>query len=429
MRTSIVIFALLLFAVVINMPSQIQIGSKKFFRPKIDIKLLGRNIYRDLDFKLGLDLRGGTHLVYQIDVSKVSEADVDQAILATRNNIERRVNLLGVSEALVQTSLVGQDHRLLVELPGVSNIQQALGTIGQTAMLEFKEAAVATPSSSADFKSTGLTGADLRLASVQFGGNQGDLNSQPSVGLEFNSEGAKKFAQITKRNIGQTVAIFLDDQLVVAPVVKQEITDGQAVISGEYTLDEAKQLTIQLNAGALPVPIKIIEQRNIGATLGNESVAKSLFAGIIGLVLISLFMLVNYGFKGLLADFALLIYILLSLAAFKIIPVTLTLAGIAGFILSVGMAVDANILIFERMKEEIRWGRPKAAAMELAYHRAWTSIRDSNVSSLITASILFWFGSGSIRGFALTLIVGILMSLFTAITVTRTLLRAVYSVK
>lgn len=429
MRTTVVITVLLLFAAVINMPAQIKIGSNEFYRPVINLNLLGRRFYRDLDFKLGLDLRGGTHLVYQIDVSNVSETDVDQAILATRNNIERRVNLLGVSEALVQTSLVGQDHRLLVELPGVSNIQQALDTIGQTAMLEFKEAAVATPSSPADFKSTGLTGVDLRLATVQFGGGQGDLQSQPSVGLDFNSDGAKKFADITRRNIGQQVAIFLDNELVIAPVVQQEITDGQAVISGQYTLDEAKKLTIQLNAGALPVPIKIVEQRNIGATLGNESVAKSLFAGIVGLVLICLFMLFNYGLKGLLADLALLIYILLSLAAFKIIPVTLTLAGIAGFILSVGMAVDANILIFERMKEEIRWGRPQAAALELAFHRAWTSIRDSNVSSLITASILFWFGSGSIRGFALTLIVGILVSLFTAITVTRTLLRAVYSVK
>ena len=418
-----------MFAIVANMPAQLQIGSNKFFRPVINLNLLGRHFYRDLDFKLGLDLRGGTHLVYQIDVSQVSGPDVDQAILATRNNIERRVNLLGVSESLVQTSLVGQDHRLLVELPGVSNIQQALDTIGQTALLEFKEAAVATPSSPADFKSTGLTGVDLRLASVQFGGGQSELNSQPSVSLDFNSEGAKKFADITKRNIGRTVAIFLDNELVVAPVVQQEITDGKAIISGQYTLDEAKKLTIQLNAGALPVPIKIIEQRNIGATLGNESVAKSLFAGIVGFVLICLFMFVNYGLKGLLADLALLIYILLSLAIFKIIPVTLTLAGIAGFILSLGMAVDANILIFERMKEEIRWGRPQAAALELAFHRAWTSIRDSNVSSLITASILFWFGSGSIRGFALTLIVGILMSLFSAITVTRTLLRAVYSVK
>ena len=233
--------------------------------------------------------------------------------------------------------------------------------------------------------------------------------------------------RLATKSIGKPLAIFLDDQLVTAPTVQSVISDGRAIISGNFTADEAKKLTIQLNAGALPIPIHIIEQRNIGATLGVESIHKSLLAAAVGLVVIWLFMLVNYGLKGLLANIALIVYILISLAIIKLIPITLTLAGIAGLILSIGMAVDANILIFERMKEELRWGRPLKAAVELGFHRAWTSVRDSNASSLITAGLLFWFGTGSVRGFALTLTVGILVSLFTSITVTRTLLRLVYA--
>ena len=210
------------------------------------------------------------------------------------------------------------------------------------------------------------------------------------------------------------------------PTINSAITDGRGVISGNFAVDEAKKLVIQLNAGALPLPIKIIEQRNIGATLGSDSIHKSLVAAAVGLVIVWIFMIVNYGLKGLLADIALVVYILMSLAVIRFIPITLTLAGITGFILSVGMAVDANILIFERMKEELRWGRPLKAALELGFLRAWTSVRDSNASSLITAGLLFWLGTGPVRGFALTLIVGILVSLFTAITVTRSLLRLVY---
>jgi preprotein translocase subunit SecD len=430
MRTTLIIASLLLFSLVIDMPRTITIGPRKLVRPVIVIPLGARPFVRDLEFRLGLDLQGGTHLVYQADTSKIDSSQRAQAVSSTRDNIERRVNMLGVSEALVQTSKVGEDYRLIVELPGVKDVNQALATIGQTAQLDFRELnpKVATPSSDADFLPTNLTGKDLKLAQVQFNSSSG-ASGQPSVGLEFSSEGAQKFAAITKRNVGRPLAIFLDNRVLTAPNVETEIPDGKAIISGRYTLDEAKKLTVQLNAGALPVPIKIIEQRNIGATLGNESIAKSLFAGIVGFVIILIFMLVNYGLKGLLADIALTIYVLVSLAFFKLIPVTLTLAGIAGFILSVGMAVDANILIFERIKEEIRWGRPMRAALELGFHRAWTSVRDSNVSSLITASILFWFGTGSVRGFALTLIVGILVSLFTSVTVTRSLLRAVYSPK
>lgn len=421
MRQFIYFLTIFTASLLVLMPSTLKIGSRTLYRPQIK--------YRDLEFHLGLDLQGGTHLVYQADTSKIAAADRVDAVKSTKDNIERRVNLLGVSESLVQTSQVGSDSRLIIELPGISDVGEAINTIGATAQLEFRESAVATPSAQTDFKSTGLTGGDLKIAQVQFGGSSDQISGTPSVGIEFTPDGAKKFAEITKRNINKPLAIFLDDQLVSAPNVQQEITGGQAVISGNFTVEEAKRLVVQLNAGALPVPIKIVEQKNIGATLGSESIAKSLVAGLIGLVLIWLFMLANYGLKGLLADFALVIYILISLSLFKLVPVTLTLSGIAGFILSIGMAVDANILIFERMKEEIRWGRPVSAAMELGFHRAWNSIRDSNVSSLITAGILFWFGSGPVRGFALTLILGILVSLFTSITVTRSLLRLVYTRK
>jgi len=382
---------------------------------------------RDLSLKLGLDLQGGVHLVYQADVSKLPEADRLSAVESTRANVERRINLLGVSEPLIQTSKVGDEHRIIVELAGVTDVNQAISLIGQTAQLEFRESSIATPSAATDFKPTSLTGADLQRAVVQFASGQSNsLSGNPSVGLEFTAEGGKKFSDITSRNISKPLAVFLDENIVTAPVVQNTISDGKAIITGNFTVDEAKKLVIQLNAGALPVPIKIVEQRSVGATLGNESISKSLFAGAVGLLIVSLFMVANYGLKGILADVALVLYVFLSLAIIKLVPITLTLAGIAGLVLSIGMAVDANILIFERIKEEIAWGRPRLAAIELGFHRAWNSIRDSNFSTLITAGILFWFGTGSVRGFALTLIVGIIVSLFSAITVTKLLLNLVY---
>ncbi len=381
-------------------------------------------------FRFGLDLRGGTHLVYEADVSSLASSDVETAISATRQNLEQRTNLLGVSEALVQVSTAGDKYRLIVELPGIQDINTALSTIGQTASLQFAEIQEVPPvdkdaSPTAILVPTDLTGRDLKSATVQFGSGQ-QVSGSPSVGIEFTPEGTKKFATITARNVGRQLPILLDGQVITAPTVGSAINDAQAVISGDFTLEDAKRLSIQLNAGALPVPIKIVEQRNIGATLGNESIAKSLKAGAVGLAAVFVFMVLNYRLKGLLASIALVIYILISLSIFKAIPVTLTLAGIAGFILSIGMAVDANILIFERIKEELSWGRSLLTAIELGFKRAWTSVRDSNMSSLITAGILFWFGTGSVRGFALTLIIGILVSLFTSIFVTRTLLRIIY---
>ncbi|MDO8488470.1 MAG: protein translocase subunit SecD [bacterium] len=420
MKQIVAILLLCLLAAVIDMPATVNIGGKTLYRPRLDFPLLGRRVYRDLEIRLGLDLQGGTHLAYEADTSQVESTHVDEALRATRDNIERRINLLGVSEASIQTSKIGDQNRLLVELPGVKDINSALSTIGQTARLEFKESKSATPSAEADFIPTSLTGSDLKFAQVNFD------NGKAVVEIEFTPDGAKKFGEITARNLGRPLAISLDGQIVSAPTVQTAITDGRAVITGNFSVDEAKRLSIALNAGALPLPIKVVEQRNIGASLGSESINKSMLAAGVGIVLVWLFMLANYGLRGLLADLALIVYSLLIIAVIKLIPITLTLAGIAGLVLSIGMAVDANILIFERIKEELRWGRSPAVALRLGFLRAWNSIRDSNVSSLITAAILFWFGSGAVRGFALTLSVGILISLFTSITITRTLLKLVY---
>lgn len=388
--------------------------------------------------KLGLDLQGGTQLVLETQMEGIDSQNRDSALESAKEVIERRVNLFGVSEALVQTSKTGTERRILVELPGLKDASSAANLVGKTAELDFRELPATLSAEEIEAtesgvpmiflaKPTGLTGADLKKAQVIFGSG---TKAGPEVSIEFTSEGAKKFAEITKRNVGKPLAIFLDDQPISAPTVQQEILGGNAVITGQFTTSEAKNLAIQLNAGALPVPIKIIEQRSIGPTLGQESVNKSLVAGIIGLVVVVVYMGVYYGLLGLVANGALIIYTLLVLAIFKtglfiLPPITLTLAGIAGFILSVGMAVDADILIFERMKEEIRWGKSKTLALELGFKRAWSSIWASNVSSLMTAAILYGMGTSLVKGFAITLAIGVMVSMFTAIVVTRTFLRLI----
>lgn len=389
--------------------------------------------------KLGLDLQGGTQLILQADMSAISADQRDNALESAKEVIERRVNLFGVSEAVVQTSKLGEERRILVELPGIKDASSAAELVGKTAQLDFRELQAspaadlggteATDSGAVvgGFVSTGLTGADLRSAQVSFSG-QGSAG--PEVSISFNEKGAQKFAEITRRNLGQPLAIYLDDQLVTAPTVQQEIIGGSAVINGQFTTDEAKQLAVQLNAGALPVPIKLLTQQSISANLGQESVARSLVAAIVGLITVMIYMALYYGKLGLVANLALLIYTLITIAIFRtglllIPPVTLTLAGIAGFILSIGMAVDANILIFERMKEERHWGKTAKQSLDLGFSRAWSSIRDSNSSSLITAAILYFLGTGSVRGFAVTLALGVLVSMFTAITITRTMLKLV----
>lgn len=392
--------------------------------PQINLQKIGLPFRRDLEPKLGLDLAGGAHLVLTPDLVNIPQQDRQDAAEAAREIIERRVNLFGVTESVVQLAKVGSEHQIIVELPGVADVGQALNLIGKTAQLEFRESVEATPSATlaatpTAFRPTGLTGADLAKAQVTFSPQTG----VPQVSLQFNSAGAAKFEAITARNVSRPVGIFLDNELISAPTVSETISGGQAVITGQFTTTEARQLAIQLNAGALPAPIQVSAQQNVGATLGAQSLEKSLVAAGIAIGVIAAFMILNYGTAGVVATLALLLYCGIIFLLFKLVPVTLTLAGIAGFILSIGMAVDANILIFERTAEEIRWGSSKMAAAEAGFARAWSSIRDSNISSLITALILYWFGTGLVRGFALTLAIGILVSMFSAIFVTKTLMR------
>jgi len=432
------IILLALLALYIDLPATLQLKFDRWGihidqtinRGSINWRIGNGGFVRDLEIKKGVDLAGGADITFQADMNEIAPEDKQKAIQAVRDNIERRINLFGLSEAVVQTSKSGEDYRLIVELAGVSDVSQAVDLIGQTAQLEFRELpAEATEAASfADFIPTGLTGKDLIRSDVEFSQN----TAEPEVGLVFNGDGAKKFSEITGRNVGRPLAIFLDEMPVtMPPTVNTQINDGRAVISGKFTLEAAKQLSTQLNAGALPVPVKVIEQRNIGAILGDQSVQRSIRAGLIGLVTVAFFMIVYYGDLGFLAVIALIIYSLLTFALYKLIPVTLTLPGIAGFILSIGMAVDSNILIFERMKEELRMGKPYNIAMELGFGRAWNSIRDANIATLITCFVLFnpfnWSflnSSGMVRGFALNLALGVLLSLFTGIVVSRTLIRA-----
>ena len=418
----LLIIVLTVLALYIDLP-KITIFKKTIVHPRLSTKF----IERDLEPKLGLDLAGGVQLTMSGDMTNINPNDRDSALESAKNIVEERINSLGVAEPQVQTAKTGDDWRLIVEIPGISDIDQAIATVKKSAHLEFKtlrgnappEATVAALPEY--FESSGLTGGQLERS--QAVPSSDPQNPGYVVSLEFNEEGAKKFEEITRNNLEKPVAIFLDEELISAPRVQAIITDGSAQITGQFTSAEAKQLAIQLNAGALPVPFKIESQTRVGPTIGLASLEKSIFATAAGLISIAAFMIFYYRILGVFAIVALIIYTLITFSIFKLIPVTLTLAGIAGFVLSIGMAVDANILIFERIKEERRWGRPKLEAFFAGFERAWSSIRDSNVSSLITTAILFNFGTGPIRGFALTLAIGILVSMFSAITVTRTLLR------
>ncbi len=420
------IIGLSVLAGFVNLP---KIGN---FNPNVVFEKL--NIPKELTFRKGLDLEGGTSLILEADMSGISKAQKQSALDSAKVVIEKRVNLFGVSEPIVQTSVVNQDFRIIVELPGLTDTEKVRSLIGTTAQLTFWEqeasasAKTASPSAAqVGFKQTNLTGADIKQTSVSFDSNTG----KPQVQLQFTSEGTKKFADVTKRNIGKPVAIVLDNQLIEQPTVQQAILTGDAVITGNFTVETANQLSTQLNAGALPVPLKILSSSVIAPTLGTASLEKSLFAGIVGFIIIIIFMCVLYGKLGIIASFALILYTLFNLAIFKLSSltpygITLTLSGIAGFILSIGMAVDANILIFERMKEELRAGKSTQTAIELGFSRAWSSIRDSNISTLITSFVLYSFGTGIVRGFALVLAIGVFVSMFSAIVVTRTFLRLVY---
>jgi len=433
---------------------------------------------QELPFHLGLDLQGGTHLVYEANVSDIPEKDRAGALESARDVIERRVNAFGVSEPVVQVNKgASGEYRIIAELAGVKDVKEAIQMIGETPILEFKEQNEEFSVNAEDvedgalnldlanqWKNTELTGKHLKRAVLQFNPNDGT----PEISLEFDAEGSDLFEEVTARNVGSPVAIFLDGYLISSPNVNEKITGGKAVISGQFSMEEAKLLVKRLNSGALPVPISLISQKTVEASLGAKSINNSMQAGLIGLLLVSIFMIIYYRLPGLLSVISLAVYGVTVLAIFKTLPivlaliliavmialifytfnemkifngtlallfglvgillffygmkpVTLTLSGIAGLILSVGMAVDANILIFARTREEVRKGKAIRQAVDDGFRRAWPSIRDGNVSTLITCLILMFFGTSSVQGFGTTLFIGISVSLFAAIVVTRTL--------
>jgi preprotein translocase subunit SecD len=390
--------------------------------------------------RLGLDLAGGTELVYKADTSKVT-GDKQGALESLRDVIDRRVNAFGVAEPLVQlekaSSVAGSgEDRLLVELPGVTDVKAAVDAIGKTPVLEFQlEKLTGKPTTSgttttlqyeSSYVPTGLSGQYLKSAELQFGtGQDGTSPNQPIVVLHFNDEGAKMFEQITRDNVGRQLAIFLDGEVISNPSIQEAITGGTAVIRGNFTPQEGRDLVENLNFGALPVPIELVSSNTIGPTLGGVAYHAGLVASVIGFVLVALFMILWYRLPGVIASIALVLYVLITIAFIKVIPITLTASGIAGFILSIGLAVDANVLIFERMKEELKAGKGAQEAATIGFGRAWPAIRDGHLTMIISAIILFWVGTSLIKGFALVFGLGVLTSLFTAVTVSRTFLRAI----
>lgn len=410
-------------------------------------------------FRLGLDLQGGVSLIYEADLSSIGDKSKSEVMAGLRDVIERRINLFGVTEPLIQ---VAGENRLIVELAGIKDVGEAIKMIGETPYLEFLEQRTEEETKTIldkqteiqgktfeemqkvkdwqialqnpYFKPTELTGKYLKNSQVTFD----QTSFKPTIQLQFNDEGAKLFEEITERNIQKPLAIFLDGMSIVdtdgdgkitasdlyAPIVQDKISGGKAVITGEMSTQKANEIVRRLNSGALPVKIgDPISQTTVGPTLGQASLQKSLWAGIYGLIAVVIFMIIIYRFPGVLASLALAIYVVLVLALFKLIPVTLTLAGIGGFILSIGMAVDANVLIFSRMKEELKDGKTFGQSITDGFKRAWPSIRDGNLTTLIVAFIFFFLGTSFIKGFALTLSIGIILSMFSAIVITRNLFR------
>lgn len=422
--------------ILIDLPENYKIDKYSINPLSLNFNLLGINIKRDFKTHLGLDLKGGSHLVFEADTTKVKREDLQDALSSERDIIEKRVNFFGVSEPSVQTIKSGSKYRISVDLPGIDNVDEAIGLIGRTAQLSFKELnpneKIASDASllQALTKDTGLSGKHIKKASVTFDSQSG----KPQVALSFNAEGTKLFAEITQRNISKPVAIVIDNFLVSAPTVQQAINEGNAVITGNFTVDDAKKLAIAINSGALPLSVKLVEKKNVGPTLGKIEVQRSVYAGSIGLLAVLLFMALYYGKLGLIADLALIIYGLISYAIFRAIPVVLTLPGVAGFILSIGMAVDSNILIFERIKEESRKGKDFDIAIRLGFGRAIDAIKDANITTLTVAFILFnplnWEflpQFGLVRGFALTLAIGVATSLFTGVVITKRLINFFYN--
>lgn len=389
--------------------------------------LIQSPVFGELHFRKGLDLEGGTSITLLADMKNITPSQRDTALESAKNVIERRTNAFGVSEPIVQTAKSDEDFRIIVEFPGIS-YEQAISLVSAVGKLEFREVNIATSSAVSFDKtlSTGLTGADLKDAQPSFDTSTG----QPIVLFRVADNSQEKFAKTTERLQGKQMAIYLDKQFISAPVVQSSIRDsGQ--ITGNFTQEGTKEFARLLNAGALPVPLSELGHRTVGPTLGLESLKKSLFAGILGFVIIVLFMSILYKKLGILASLALSLYVLIVLSIFKLSSITpygitLTLSGIAGFILSIGMAVDANILIFERMREEERLGHSREVTINLGFSRAFPSIRDSNVSTIITSAVLYYFGTGPVKGFALVLAIGVLVSMFSAIVVTRNLIKLFY---
>ncbi len=404
--------------------------------------LPGNGIFGRDEFKLGLDLKGGSHLVYSIDLTKKDPAQTDADVIeGVKNKIERRVNAYGVTEPIVQTIRNERGSFVLVQLPGVKDIDEAIKLIGQTAELDFREIKldesgkpVLDENGKEQWVKATATGSDGQAR--ELAGKYLKPNSQlvlepqtnkPEVAFEWNSEGAILFEQITQRNLQKPLGIFLDDKVISAPTV-QSVIKERGVITG-LSIDEARTLAIQLNSGSLDVPLTVVERRDIGATLGEGSLRRSLEAGIIGAAMVILFMIAYYRFSGFVACLALLVFVALNLAIFKLIPVVLTLPGIAGFLISVGMGVDGNVLVAERLKEELRRGRTLGAAVEEGFRQSWSAILDANVTVFIAFIFLSLLGSRLnnflVVGFAITLFIGTLLSMFTQVVVTRTFLRTV----
>lgn len=389
------------------------------------------NPYSAYKFKLGLDLAGGTELVYKADMSNTPASERSDALSALQGVIDRRVNLFGVAEPLVQTeqasALSGTtEDRLIVDLPGVTNIQAAVDALGKTPTLEFKLATTTTVGTTTEtsYVSTGLTGRYLSNATLAFGSGATAGLASPEVLLQFNSDGAKLFEKITSENVGHTLAIFLDGQPISTPTIQEAIPGGKANITGQFSATEARDLVRNLNFGALPVPISLESSSAVGPTLGAAAIAAGVAAGIVGFLIVALFMILWYRVPGLIAAIALAEYLAFMLAIIKIIPVTLTASGIAGLIISVGMAVDANVLIFERTKEELRDGKEPREAVHIGFARAWTAIRDGHLTMIISGVILFWLGTSIVQGFALVFLLGVLASFISAVTVSRVYLLA-----
>ncbi len=448
--TALLIIFLVFFAGLILSPAQFNRG----------INLLNSFLpfsiseVRERDFQLGLDLQGGAHLLYQADLTGVSEGEVDQRMDGVRSLIERRIDYFGISESVVQV----KGDRLIVELPGVHDLEEAIDTIGGTPFLDFREMSDETQEMrvtkmrevsealekefeeitfedilrlqeeegmeglgiifESPYKTTELTGRHLKDARVVFD----QVTGKPSISLEFDREGSLILEAVTGRNVGRPLATFLDGEILQEATVSEKITGGKAQITGDFTVEEATSLARDLNIGALPVPIELISQQSIGPSLGEESINLSVRAGLWGFAIISLFMILIYRLPGFISVISLFIYGMILLALFKLIPVTLTLSGIAGFILSIGMAIDANILIFSRMREELRSGKGFKESVEEGLRRAWPSIRDGNFTTLVAAMVFFFIATSFVRGFAVTLILGIFVSVFSAMVITRFLL-------